>query len=51
MPIVGCATLSSLSNRQRSHLSEQRVRLLALPLTPEELIDAVDRAVLEGLEQ
>jgi hypothetical protein len=32
-------------------LSEQRVRLLALPLTPEELIDAVDRAVLEGLEQ
>jgi hypothetical protein len=51
MPIVGCATLSSLSDRQRSHLSEQRVRLLALPLTPEELIDAVDRAVLEGLEQ
>ncbi|HEY7446629.1 MAG TPA: PilZ domain-containing protein [Vicinamibacterales bacterium] len=50
MPIVGCATLSSLSDRQRSHLSEQRVRLLALPLTPEELIDAVDRAVLEGLE-
>jgi CheY-like chemotaxis protein len=51
MPIVGCATLSSLSDRQRSHLSEQRVRLLAMPVTPEELIDAVDRAVLEGLEQ
>ena len=50
MPIVGCATLRSLSDRQRSHLSEQRVRLLALPLTPEELIDAVDRAVSEGLE-
>jgi hypothetical protein len=27
------------------------VRLLALPLTPEELIEAVDRAVLDGLEQ
>lgn len=51
MPIVGCATLSSLSDRQRAHLSEQRVRLLALPLTPEELIEAVDRAVLDGLEQ
>jgi CheY-like chemotaxis protein len=50
MPIVGCATLASLSDRRRSHLSEQRVRLLALPLTPEELIEAVDRAVLEGLE-
>jgi hypothetical protein len=50
MPIVCCGTLGSLSDRQRSHLSEHRVRLLALPLTPEELVDAVDRAVLEGLE-
>jgi DNA-binding response OmpR family regulator len=50
MPIVGCGTPGSLSDRQRSHLSEQRVRLLALPLTPEELVEAVDRAVLEGSE-
>jgi CheY-like chemotaxis protein len=47
MPIIGCAEIGLLSERQRSHLSEQRVRLLALPLTPEELIDAVDRAVLD----
>lgn len=47
MPLIGCAEVGLLSERQRSHLNQQRVRLLALPLTPEELIDAVDRALLE----
>lgn len=49
LPLVGCVSMGRLSERRRLHLSEQRVRLLALPLTPEELVDAVDRAVLSGL--
>lgn len=48
IPIIGCAEIGLLSEPQRSHLSEHRVRLLSLPLTPEELVDAVDRALLEG---
>ena len=48
IPIIGCAEIGMLSERQRAHLSEHRVRLLALPLTPEELVDAVDRALLDG---
>lgn len=50
IPLIGCAEIGLLSERQRAHLSEQRVRLLALPLTPEELINAVDRALLEDTE-
>jgi len=49
MPLVGCVSMARLSERRRLHLSEQRVRVLALPLTPEELVDAVDRAVLSSL--
>jgi hypothetical protein len=41
--------MARLSERRRLHLSEQRVRVLALPLTPEELDDEVDRAVLSSL--
>jgi CheY-like chemotaxis protein len=49
VPLVACASLARLPERQRTHLSAQRVRVLALPLTPEELIDAVDQAVLTSL--
>lgn len=48
IPIIGCTEIGLLSERQRSHLTEHRVRLLGLPLTPEELVDTVDRALLEG---
>jgi len=46
IPIVACVAFSKLPERQRQHLGEQRVRLLALPLTPEELVETVDRAAL-----
>ena len=49
IPIIACAEIGLLSERQRSHLSEYRVRLLGLPLTPEDLVNAVDRALREGV--
>jgi CheY-like chemotaxis protein len=47
IPIVACVVTSQLSDLQRAHLGEQRVRVLTLPLTPEELVDAVDRLLLD----
>jgi CheY-like chemotaxis protein len=47
MPIIVCARQNWLKPSHRNYINDQRLRLLFVPFTPEELVATVDRAIEE----
>ncbi|PYR26249.1 MAG: hypothetical protein DMF92_18870 [Acidobacteria bacterium] len=48
LPVIVCARQAWLQPVVRNYVSQQRLRLLLVPFTPEELVLTLDRAILEG---
>jgi len=48
LPVIVCARQAWLQPLVRNYFSQQRLRLLLVPFTPEELVMTLDRAILEG---
>jgi hypothetical protein len=48
LPVIVCARRVRLQPTVRSYISQQRLRLLLFPFTPEELVMTLDHAILEG---
>jgi CheY-like chemotaxis protein len=48
LPVIVCARQAWLQANVRSYFHQQRLRLLLVPFTPEELVMTLDRAILEG---
>jgi len=48
LPVIVCARQAWLQADVRSYFNQQRLRLLLVPFTPEELVMTLDRAILEG---
>jgi len=48
LPVIVCARQAWLRASYVTYFSQQRLRLLLVPFTPEELVMTLDRAILEG---
>ena len=48
LPVIVCARQAWLQASLMTYLNQQRLRLLLVPFTPEELVMTLDRAILEG---
>jgi hypothetical protein len=49
LPVIVCARRTRLQANVRNYISQQHLRLLLFPFTPEELVMTLDRAISEGL--
>lgn len=48
LPVIVCARQAWLQPTVRNYFTQQRLRLLLVPFTPEELVMTIDRAILDG---